>query len=339
MNFKLIKETVKYVRQQNPAVEFVLTTNLTLMTKEIADFFVKNNFHVGVSLDGPAFIHDKYRITKNNEKTHDVILKNLEIIKSIDQNYFFNKITFMCVLAPHEYNLNSLDEYFSNEPPFRDFSLARFKINVVNSEINTFEKDNNYSEFYKRFNTFAFEKFINAHIHKKTDFSDMKATYICCVDGFKRILYRNPIKMDEFSYFWPNGACIPGLRSLYVSSDGNLYPCESLYDHNTFSIGDVESGINIQKIANLVEEYCKETVDYCKDCWAYRFCGSCFTSALIENGKYSHEKKKANCESRKSGILQSFKDFLTVIDKNPTAFDYLTLEDKPVNFANMNSDD
>ena len=144
-------------------------------------------------------------------------------------------------------------------------------------------------DFLKRFNSFAFEKFINAHIQQKTDFSDMKATYSYCANSFKRIVFRNPLKMDKFSYFWPNGCCIPSLRSLFISDDGNYFPCETLYDHYTYNIGNVDSGIDIPKIVDLIENYCKETVNYCNECWAYRFCGCCFTSALIENGQYSHE--------------------------------------------------
>ena len=75
------------------------------------------------------------------------------------------------------------------------------------------------------------------------------------------------------------------------------------------------------------------------DCWAYRFCGSCFSSALTENGTYSHEQKKASCETMRNNVMQSFKDFLTIIDSNPKAFEYLTIEDKPFNYTNMKTDE
>lgn len=40
-------------------LSFTLTTNATLLTEEIMKFFVKNNFFVTISFDGPQVIQDK----------------------------------------------------------------------------------------------------------------------------------------------------------------------------------------------------------------------------------------------------------------------------------------
>ena len=51
-------------------------TNGTLVNEEWADFLKENNFLVGLSLDGPKHIHDKYRIYNNGkgswEKVHKI---------------------------------------------------------------------------------------------------------------------------------------------------------------------------------------------------------------------------------------------------------------------------
>jgi len=62
-------------------------TNATLIDEKWADFLKENNFLVGLSLDGPKHIHDKYRTYKNDkgswEKIHNVaqmlIRKGIEV--------------------------------------------------------------------------------------------------------------------------------------------------------------------------------------------------------------------------------------------------------------------
>src|SRR5947209_5971873 len=43
--------------------EFIVQTNGTLINEQWCDFFAEYNFTVGVSIDGPAVIHDRQRLT------------------------------------------------------------------------------------------------------------------------------------------------------------------------------------------------------------------------------------------------------------------------------------
>ena len=62
--FDLIKQCVEYIHRRFPgkSVTYYLTTNATLLTCEMMDFFCKNEFMLTISLDGPEYIHDKYRV-------------------------------------------------------------------------------------------------------------------------------------------------------------------------------------------------------------------------------------------------------------------------------------
>ncbi len=55
-----------------------LQTNGTLITDEAASFFRENNFLIGISLDGPKDIHDKYRKDKGGAPTFDKVIRGLE---------------------------------------------------------------------------------------------------------------------------------------------------------------------------------------------------------------------------------------------------------------------
>lgn len=58
------ERAVSLVDQYKPdhiAVQHSIQTNATLLTDEWCEFLRRSKFHVGVSVDGPQFLHDKYR--------------------------------------------------------------------------------------------------------------------------------------------------------------------------------------------------------------------------------------------------------------------------------------
>ena len=65
--FKKIVEIQRKYRG-NKHIYNTIQTNATLLDDDFAIFFKENNFLVGVSVDGPQDIHDKYRKYKRNIK-------------------------------------------------------------------------------------------------------------------------------------------------------------------------------------------------------------------------------------------------------------------------------
>lgn len=58
-----------------------IQTNGTLVTDEWADFFAGNRFLVGISIDGPEDIHDRYRRDKGGFPTFDRVMAGLARLK------------------------------------------------------------------------------------------------------------------------------------------------------------------------------------------------------------------------------------------------------------------
>jgi His-Xaa-Ser system radical SAM maturase HxsB len=65
LNFELVKTIVRAVRERAPArnktVEFVITSNLALLTDEVLAFCRENSILLSTSLDGPADLHNRNR--------------------------------------------------------------------------------------------------------------------------------------------------------------------------------------------------------------------------------------------------------------------------------------
>jgi uncharacterized protein len=56
-------------------------TNGSLISDALASFFAEYKFLVGVSLDGPAALHDHYRKTLDRKPTHATVLKGIDTLK------------------------------------------------------------------------------------------------------------------------------------------------------------------------------------------------------------------------------------------------------------------
>jgi uncharacterized protein len=65
---------------QGRAYANALQTNGTLLNQEWADFLKKENFLVGVSLDGPEHVHDQYRKDAQGKGTFSTVFKNAEML-------------------------------------------------------------------------------------------------------------------------------------------------------------------------------------------------------------------------------------------------------------------
>lgn len=61
-------------------------TNGVLLDDEWGSFLSSNNFLVGLSIDGPKEIHDKYRVFKGGQDSFDDVMNGISILKNIKLN-------------------------------------------------------------------------------------------------------------------------------------------------------------------------------------------------------------------------------------------------------------
>jgi len=79
--FKSIVALQKKFGNWGAVVANGLQTNATLITDEMAAFFSKYKFLLGVSIDGPAEIHDRYRKGPQARGSHADVLKGIDRLK------------------------------------------------------------------------------------------------------------------------------------------------------------------------------------------------------------------------------------------------------------------
>ena len=64
-----------------------LQTNGTLLTEKWCRFLKKNNFMVGISLDGPQEIHDRYRFDRKGKGSFEKVMRGLRLLQEHEVAY------------------------------------------------------------------------------------------------------------------------------------------------------------------------------------------------------------------------------------------------------------
>jgi radical SAM protein with 4Fe4S-binding SPASM domain len=94
-------DIARYANEKN--IRIVLSTNGTLITKDIARKIKKNNFsYVGISLDGVGLINDKFR---GQEGSFELTMKAFKNLKELDQ-----RVGLRMTLTRH--NISDLENIF-----------------------------------------------------------------------------------------------------------------------------------------------------------------------------------------------------------------------------------
>ncbi|SDD70515.1 His-Xaa-Ser system radical SAM maturase HxsB [Sporomusa acidovorans] len=85
LNWPIIKAIVQYSKFLNRfakrQLEFVICTNLTLLTDEMIAFIKKHELIISTSLDGPKHIQDCHRKTREGFSGYDAFRKNLQRLR------------------------------------------------------------------------------------------------------------------------------------------------------------------------------------------------------------------------------------------------------------------
>ncbi|MBI5264578.1 MAG: radical SAM protein [Bradyrhizobium sp.] len=323
IRFDFVKTAVEYARKVCPDICIAITSNATLLNETIIRFLSDNDVALTLSLDGPKELHDRYRVRRNGRGSFDAVIEKIELIKSKFPDYYSSKLRINSVMAPYEGDIEDIDRFF--EQPLLELvnGPQKYSLGLVNPQSNEFIMENDYTAYARKYFSDGFVRFLESHSPQGTA---GVATRALLAKQMKMLRVRSRRKLDEYDFYWPNGICIPGVRSLFVSSDGTFYPCEKLYDYCDMSIGNIDSGFDMRAIKGYIDEYCSRTLDRCSNCWAYRLCSECF---LTIRGRdcWDDAKRAEFCVGQKSMWIAILTIYTSIMERDPVALDYYLHED------------
>jgi uncharacterized protein len=83
---KAIDFQEKY-RKPGMVFENTMQTNGTLLNDEWCQFFKQNDYLIGISIDGPAHLHDAHRVDKGGKGTFDKVMRGLRLLQKHGVEY------------------------------------------------------------------------------------------------------------------------------------------------------------------------------------------------------------------------------------------------------------
>lgn len=301
LNFELIKECVTYMNThaEGKKVSYSITTNGTLITPEIAQYLKNNNFNIMISLDGSKKEHDANRKFVNGKGSFEVIMNNLRNIKEHDPE-FLKKISINAVINPKN-DYNSVIKYFDNDKIMCNAAVGLNIVETLHSK-----GDINFTEEFHAARSYSYLIFLLGLIGKIDNSKVSRTMKIqkVIIDDFYNTL-ANTITIGKVCHH--NGPCIPGSRRLFITVDGEFYPCERVLESSSsMNIGNLNEGINIEK-AKRIMNIGELTNQKCIKCWALTQCSMCATTADHE-GFFSDKEKVKHCPIAKFEALSSLKE-------------------------------
>lgn len=321
-NFHVLQALTAYAQDKfgDRLKDVLFTTNGTLLNDNIVDWIAQNPIlSVSVTLNGPAEIHDRNRVTAVGEQTHNEIYGRIEklavrlgknfgkqvsflanfkdfrerdaILRYFEQNEVLNKSSVIC--TPIEYPLSMSERIERDSTSVADnlFRLAQETAAIRKCSSDTIE-------------TFG------ARLAKAGIKPDMLIRFHKRQEGIADNLYFK-------------GGCIPFANRLAVDLKGDLHFCEAT--DFLFPIGNVfrdeiyeESLDKLQQIEILMNGDLK-----CRNCPAVNFCAMCFRDFLDRDGVKQTIEIKDKCLEMRKKFMHDISIYVSILEEYPEFLDSL----------------
>lgn len=278
VNFPIIKYMVEYTKEhkKDKRIQFVVVSNLLLLTEEMADFFVENQVDISTSLDGDEEIHNRNRPCKG-----------INVYQEVEKKIAFLRekgVRVSAIQTTTQYTLQKykelVDAYVSHEMeqifirPLTQLGYAEknwSKIGYTSEE---------FLEFYRSILDYIIEQ------NKKGIFLQ---------EGHAVLFLNKILRYDAGNYMELRSPCGAGIGQIAYYYNGEIYTCDegrmlSEMGDKSFRIGNVETSTWKSIIEHPITRAVAkasflEGEASCESCVYNPYCGSC---PIISYAKYQN---------------------------------------------------
>jgi len=282
--FQLIEEASQKYNTKNTQFIQSVQTNATLINQAWCDFFKEYQVDVGVSIDGPAFLHDAHRKTRKGTGSHDSTMRGISFLQK-------NEIFFYVIAVITRESLDYPDEIFNF---FWDNGITNVGFNMEETEgvnqLSSLDKTN-IEEKYRAF----MERLWELTAEKNGEFIIREFESVCNLiyhdTRLKQTDMNHPFVIINFDHLGNFSTFDPELLSVNLKPYGDFSFGNVLYD-------SLESVCYTEKFQAAYQDM-KAGVELCqKTCQYFGVCGGgTGSNKYWENGTFRSTETKA-CKYR-----------------------------------------
>lgn len=237
-----------------------LMTNASLITEKTAEKLYSINADMGISIDGPEYIHNKQRPYSNGKASFSDTVRGIENLKKAG---FAGSLGTISVITKNSvHRIPEIIRYIVLE-----LGISSIKLNIVRSSPDVSLSQNEISLYCKSMLQTLIELYNEGYT---------------VVEGNVRSRLLNLIDRSNGNICDSFGCC-GGYKMISVDMNGNVFPCERTDDVSQ-RLGNVSDGKDIQDIVGdtLKEHpyFIKKHSSECDNCPWWSYCqGGCTTAA------------------------------------------------------------
>jgi His-Xaa-Ser system radical SAM maturase HxsB len=270
LNFDIIRRVVTRAedrsREEGRSVQFVIASNLALLTDEMLAFMAKHDVHLSTSLDGPASVHDANR-PRRGGGSHANLERNLARARAVlgaDRVNAVMTTTELSLRHPREI----IDEYVR----LGFLSIFLRPISPYGFAVRTGEA-----------RKYAVHQFADFYRTGLRHIIELNLAGVVLVEVYAQILLRKMLTPFATGYVdlqSPSGA---GIGAVAYNYDGDVYASDEarmlaeMGDH-AFRLGNVhrdsyEDIFGSSHLQRIVASSCIEALPGCSECAYLPYCG------------------------------------------------------------------
>ncbi len=268
LSFSTIQFVTEYAEQKallnNQRVDFNMTSNGTLMSDSMVDYFARHRIKVLLSIDGLELSHDSYRTDRHGGGSFGRVIKGLKTLKKV-QPWIGTKVT---VMPENVHRL--LDDVIG----LYGLGVNQFIISHATGIVWSDEHLKSYRGQLLRLYCW----------YKELSYSDLRIS-----------VFENDITPNSFG-------CRAGSTSIAVSINGDISPCSKMLaldkKHLVAKLGDVKYGLtHLRNRIDLVS--CEQLKEACENLdISEEYQGGCFAVNYAENNNIFQPSLQEHAFSR-----------------------------------------
>ncbi|MGF1580836.1 MAG: cyclophane-forming radical SAM/SPASM peptide maturase GrrM/OscB [Gemmataceae bacterium] len=132
----------------NHQVDHAFQTNATLITKEWCEFILEHDIKMGVSVDGPPFLHDRYRRTRQGKGTFESAMRGVELLREHNIGFYVISVITGDTL---DYPDELFDFYLSHEMTNVAFNMEEIEGPNTKTSLQGRGMEKRFRRFLERF--------------------------------------------------------------------------------------------------------------------------------------------------------------------------------------------
>lgn len=251
----------------NKQVNYVICTNLALVTKEILYYCSNNDVLISSSLDGPDYIHNQNR-HRPGRNSYEMAVKGIELAREILGSDSVSALMTTTNLSL-QYPVEIVEEYY--RLGFRNIflrAISPYGFALRNEAKNKYETEK-FLSFYKK----ALDRIVQYNLDGEF-FSEDYATII-----LKKVLTPFPVGYVDLNS--PTGAIT---NVIVFNYDGSIYASDEArmlaeMKDDTFKLGHLDTHnyeeiFYSEKAQTIIENGINESLAGCSDCAFQAYCGA-----------------------------------------------------------------